>query len=230
MCNVQKGLPCPSARGKILALRFALLCVKNDNRAACIWKGPLDTMSLTLIIGPMFAGKSSAILTRVRRAQVLGWKTFIATCSLDNRYDASGAMVMTHDHAGIEAIGVKVLEGVRDREDYKSARLIVIEEGQFIPDLYEFVLAAVEEDAKEVVVVGLDGDSDRKPFGRILDLIPLADEVVRITSLCKRCGDGTPALFSALVKGTKQGQIHVGGADTYEPLCRKHYLKNKKTS
>lgn len=187
-------------------------------------------MSLTLILGPMFAGKSSAILQRVRRAEVLGWNHLVITAAIDTRYDISGAKVVTHDHAGVDALGVKVLEGVRERSDYQDARLIVVEEGQFLPDLYEFVVSAVEEDGKEVVVVGLDGDSDRRPFGRILDLIPLADEVVRITSLCKRCGDGTAALFSALVKGVKQGQVHVGGADMYEPMCRKHYLKNKQNS
>lgn len=186
-------------------------------------------MSLTLIIGPMFAGKSSAILQRVRRAEVLGWKHLVITCSIDTRYDISGARVVTHDHVGVEALGVKVLKGVRERKDYSAAHLIIVEEGQFLPDLYEFVLAAVEEDGKEVVVVGLDGDSDRRPFGKVLDLIPLADEVVRITSLCKRCGDGKAALFSALVRGTKQGQVHVGGADMYEPLCRKHYLENKRS-
>lgn len=183
-------------------------------------------MSLTLIIGPMFAGKSSAILQRVRRAQVLGWKHLVVTCAIDTRYDISGSRIVTHDHAGVEALGVKVLKGVRDLAEYKEARLIIVEEGQFLPDLYDFVLGAVEEDGKEVVVVGLDGDSDRRPFGKVLDLIPLSDEIVRITSLCKRCGDGTAALFSALVSGTKEGQVHVGGADMYEPLCRKHYLMN----
>lgn len=187
-------------------------------------------MHLTLIIGPMFAGKSSAIISRVRRAEVIGWKTFVITSSADNRYennDAS-ARIMTHDKAGISAVGVSVLKGVCEHPEYSSARLIVIEEAQFFPDLYDFVLLALEKDGKDIVVVGLDGDSSRQPFGDILRLIPLADEVQKLTSLCKRCGDGTPALFSCCLHTSRESleQIFVGGPDVYEAMCRKHYLEN----
>lgn len=185
-------------------------------------------MHLTLILGPMFSGKSSAIVQRIRRAQILGWKTLNITSNIDTRYDISGSRIVTHDKAYVEAVGVKVLEGLCDGEDYRSARLIVIEEAQFFSGLYEFVVKAVENDGKDVIVVGLDGDSERKPFGEILELIPLADEVVRLSALCKLCGDGTPALFTALVNGVKTDQICVGGSDMYRPMCRKHYLNNIK--
>jgi thymidine kinase len=183
-------------------------------------------MSLEIVMGPMFAGKSTAILSRVRRARTLGWNCFLVTCVIDTRYDSSGASIMTHDKEGVSAIGVTKLEEVKEMPEYKQAKLVVVEEGQFFPDLLNFVKEAVDKEKKEVVVVGLDGDSDRKPFGDLLQLIPLADKVHKLTSLCKRCGDGTAAIFSALVKGEKQGQVCVGGADMYEPMCRKHYLLN----
>ena len=102
----------------------------------------------------------------------------------------------------------------------------MIEEAQFFTGLYDFVMNAVENDSKDVIVVGLDGDSDRVPFGEIFDLFPMADEVVRLTALCKRCGDGSAALFTALLGGCKDTQICVGGADLYEAMCRRHYLEN----
>lgn len=182
--------------------------------------------SLTIIMGPMFAGKSSAVISRLRRAEVLGWNSFVITSSADKRYTEK-SKIMTHDLASMDATGATVLKGLEQRAEYAQARLIVIEEGQFFADLYDFVARAVEEDGKDVVVVGLDGDSDRKPFGDILRLVPLADEVQRLTSLCKRCGDGTAGLFSALVRGSKGGeQIFVGGSDSYEAMCRKHYMEN----
>jgi len=176
----------------------------------------------------MFAGKSSAILQKVRRAEILGWKHLVLTNRIDVRYETSGSTIHTHDHAGMEACGVMKLEEAIGTDCYNEARLVVIEEAQFFSDLYTFVLKAVEEDGKEVVVVGLDGDSDRKPFGQILEVLPLADEVIRLSALCKRCGDGTAALFSALVKGTKESQVCVGGADRYEPMCRRHFLENQR--
>jgi len=60
----------------------------------------------------------------------------------------------------------------------------------------------------------------------LLDIIPIADSIIKTTALCKDCKDGTPALFSAFISGdTKVEQMNVGGADKYVPLCRKHYLQ-----
>jgi len=178
----------------------------------------------------MFAGKSSAILQRIRRADILGWKHLIITCIIDTRYSGDNSeisKVTTHDQVSTDALGVSVLKEVDITSDvYLGARMIIIEESQFFPDLYDFVLAAVERDGKDVVVVGLDGDSDRRPFGQVLRLIPMADDIQHLSALCKRCGDGTAGRFSALVRGVKLEQIHVGGADSYEPMCRKHYLDN----
>ena len=182
-------------------------------------------MRLDLILGPMFAGKSSALIARVRRARALGWKTLLLTSALDTRYGEGD--VVTHDKDRVSAVGVKGLMTCLGTPEYTEARLIVIEEAQFFVDLVAFVRYAVEKDGKDVVAVGLDGDSDRRPFGSVLELVPLADTVTKLTALCKRCGDGTEALFSAALKGDHDrgsGVIHVGGEESYEPLCRRHYL------
>lgn len=184
-------------------------------------------MRLDLILGPMFAGKSSAILARVRRARALGWKTLLLTSALDTRYNVGEVChVVTHDKDRVDAVGVLGLMPCLGTPEYEEARLIVIEEAQFFVDLVAFIQYAVEKSGKDVVVVGLDGDSDRRPFGSVLELVPLADTVTKLTALCKRCGDGTEALFSAALKGMKTtGEIlHVGGEESYEPLCRRHYL------
>jgi len=87
----------------------------------------------------------------------------------------------------------------------------------------------VEAYGKDVIVVGLDGDSDRKPFGDIIYLVPIADVITKLTALCRRCGDGSIALFTSLKRdATKDGIVCVGGADTYEPLCRKHFCEVKR--
>lgn len=79
--------------------------------------------------------------------------------------------------------------------------------------------------------LGLDGDRNRCNFGRVLDLIPYADTLTKLTALCSRCCDGTPALFSCLIVGENDDreydQIRVGGADSYEPMCRKHFLEQR---
>ena len=180
-------------------------------------------MSLELIFGPMFAGKSSAIMAIVKRYQAIRYPIFVIKSSLDNRYSGK-EQIVNHDLQRLDATVSQTLMSQITHPDYQRAKVIVIEEAQFFQDLYEFVLLAVETHKKHLIVVGLDGDSERKPFGQILNLIPLADKIQKITSYCTFCSDGTPALFS-YCPGTKVSQVQVGAIDKYVPLCRKHYLE-----
>lgn len=184
-------------------------------------------MSLELLIGPMFAGKSSAIQSIVRRHRSLGWPVCVITHSMDTRYSEE-PMIVNHDLQKMPAIASPTLMLLLDHAEYKSARLVVIEEAQFFSDLVPFVLRVVDDDKKHCVVVGLDGDAERRPFGKVLDLVPLCDKVTKLTAMCKLCADGTPALFSAAVAAdataaNEAGVPCVGGEERYMPVCRKHF-------
>jgi len=180
-------------------------------------------MSLELILGPMFAGKSSTLLQRIGRAHSLGWKTCILTSNLDTRYDSFGTSIYTHTGERLSAVGVKTLTEALDLDEYAQAKVVFIDEAQFFPDLYTVVMRMVEEDGRHVTVVGLDGDWKREPIGQMLQLIPKADSYTKLTALCKLCGDGTSAVFS-MKTVTDDQQIAVGGANTYKAVCRKHFL------
>jgi len=189
---------------------------------AWIIKSP--KMSLELIIGPMFAGKSSTILQRIKRAEVIGIKTFIVTSNIDTRYHTNTNLIKTHDKQSVQAVGLEYIKEITLFAAFQQAKLIIIEEAQFFEGLYEMVKNLVEVYGRHVIVVGLDGDSERKPFGEILQLVPLADTITKLTALCKRCGDGTPALFTYST-AKKSTQVCVGDGSAYEALCRKHYLQ-----
>ncbi len=182
-------------------------------------------MSLELLVGPMFAGKSSHLLSIIRRYKSINYPILIITSTLDTRYQSDA--IHSHNHESFPAIAVSELRFIPQRKEYAEAKIIIIEESQFFEDLVSFVLHSVEKDNKNVVVVGLDGDSERRPFGQILRLVPFCDKITKITSFCSKCGDGTSALFTHR-KTNEQSVISVGTATQYEPLCRKHYLEEKK--
>ena len=80
---------------------------------------------------------------------------------------------------------------------------------------------------KNILVVGLDGCAQQKKFGEILDVIPLATSVTKLTALCSVCCDGTPAPFTKKVKLNWGGeecslQVDVGGAEKYVAVCLRH--------
>ena len=179
-------------------------------------------MSLHLIVGPMFAGKTSAIQSVVRRYTSIGKTTLVLTADIDTRYQESADAVVSHDRSSVSATAIHVdhLAGVLVTDAFKEAFAIVVDEAQFFSGLYEFVKACVDS-GKHVVVVGLDGDGLGKPFTHVLELVAIADSVEKKTALCGLCGDGTPAIFTKALQ--KQDRIAVGGADMYEPTCRKHF-------
>jgi len=179
-------------------------------------------MSLELILGPMFAGKTSALQSIIRRHDALNIKCAVYKPVSDTRYGGD-FYIYSHDQTKVSALPVTYLTQQQLYKPYIESKVIIIEEGQFFEDLYEFVLMAVEKDGKHVVVGGLDGDCFRKPFGQILQLIPIADRVTKLHSLCKVCADGTIGLFTFRTTKSKE-VVEVGGAEAYMPLCRKHYI------
>ena len=75
------------------------------------------------------------------------------------------------------------------------------------------------EKEKKIYICGLDGDFRRNKFGHVLDLIPLCDKVVKLTSLCGICKNGTPGIFSKRI--TTETEQTIVGSDNYVPVCRK---------
>ena len=184
-------------------------------------------MSLQIYMGPMFAGKSSTIIRLVNRYKSIGKTICLVSYAGDTRYN-DDLYLWNHDALKIPCERWTELNSHRLDPIFTSANIVIIDEAQFFPDLKTFVQFAVETSSKHVIIVGLDGDADRKPFGQILDCIPLADDLFKLKSFCRLCSDGTEALFSYCTK-KKTEQVQVGGADLYMPLCRKCYLQESKS-
>lgn len=176
-------------------------------------------MSLDVVIGPMFSGKSSYVLSVVSRYSVLGVPVLVITHESDTRYAAN--QVVTHDGRSAPCVHAKDLDTV----DISPYKVIIVDEAQFFSHLVPFVEWAVDTHGKHLFLVGLDGDSNRRKFGEILDCIPLADRVLRLTAFCRSCADGTPGLFSYRRQGPTDRQVLVGGLSMYETLCRACYLR-----
>jgi len=173
---------------------------------------------LHVVTGCMFSGKTTHLLQEFKRNEL---SSMIITHSMDTRYGT--AQIISHTYESCDAMPVNQLMPLVYTLEYSECTHILVDEAQFFPDLYEFVIHAVEYDNKKVTVYGLDGDYKREPFGEILRVIPLANSIVKLNAICKRCNDGTHAIFS-LRKTDSDEQIKIGTHVDYEPVCRHHYL------
>ncbi|XP_013869453.1 thymidine kinase, cytosolic [Austrofundulus limnaeus] len=170
---------------------------------------------IQVIFGPMFSGKSTELMRRVRRFQVAQYKCLVVKYAKDTRYSDSG--MATHDQNTMEAMPATCLGDVRSVA--LKACVIGIDEGQFFPDTVEFC----EEMAnlgKTIIVAALDGTFQRKPFGNILNLIPLAESVVKLHAVCMQCYKD--AAYTKRIGAEKEVEV-IGGADKYQAVCRKCY-------
>ena len=177
---------------------------------------------LSLIMGCMFAQKTTELLRRVRRYQSIGYRVLIVNYIADNRYGEN--RICSHDKEFEEAVCVERLQELESRVRSGEYHVLAIDEAQFFPDLYEKISKWADELPLHIVLSGLDGTFDRKPFGDLLKLIPHAEEVDRLTALCAVCRDGTVATYSQLIRPIQAtGEVLIGGTDTYRPVCRVHY-------
>eukprot|EP00299_Pterocystis_sp_00344_P011280 c5227_g1_i1.p1 GENE.c5227_g1_i1~~c5227_g1_i1.p1 ORF type:complete len:204 (-),score=43.61 c5227_g1_i1:72-629(-) len=175
-----------------------------------------DSGRIELILGPMFSGKTTELLRRVRRHRFAQRRCVLVKYAKDDRY--SNSMLATHDQCFEAAFSCVNLRAIQSH--LIDFEVIGIDEGQFFPDVVEFV-DEMALAGKIVIVAALDGTFQRQPFGAILDLIPRAEDVIKLTAICHSCGADAP--FSRRLGLETQVEV-IGGAEKYVAACRKCYL------
>lgn len=182
-------------------------------------------MSLDIVIGPMFAGKSTFIKNTANRYASIKTPVYIIEHSIDNRYAYHEEDMVTAHDTGIRIGHIQSLKNVVMRGMIEDVEVVIVDEAQFFTGLREFVLYVVEKLGKKLYLVGLSGDSDRGVFGELLDCIPLADRIHTLSAFCEKCANGTPGIFTERLLGAPSEYIHVGGKESYRTLCRTCYLQ-----
>lgn len=179
---------------------------------------------LELILGSMFSGKTSYLLDVYKKCRFCNIPVTVINYAADNRYTTE-PMLSTHDKQMIPCILANTIEQAvhRHRDEIAQAKTILINEGQFFPDIETEVRRLVEQEHKRVYICGLDGDFNRKPIGELLHLIPFSDHITKLKSLCSLCRDGTPGVFSFRI--TNETDQVIIGSSNYLPLCRGCYQR-----
>ncbi|GFO38103.1 thymidine kinase [Plakobranchus ocellatus] len=167
---------------------------------------------IQVIFGPMFSGKTTELMRRMKRYQIANQKCMIIKYAKDVRYDTSG--IATHDKQVLSAWPTENLTDL-----YSEAckhDVIGIDEGQFYPEIVSFC-DKLAELGKVVIVAALDGTFQKKGFGDILNLVPIAESVIKLNAVCMSCfGEGS---FTKR-KGSEKKVEVIGGAEMYLATCR----------
>ena len=194
-------------------------------------------MSLHLILGPMFSGKSTRLIEHIRAFKTLGFPILVVKPAIDSRYGSDGA-IHTHNSESEPCMLLPVdgLAGLAQTAEFAAARVVMVEEGQFFTGLRAAVQHWMDRCGKHCYVTALNGDYRRELFGEVHQLLPLCHELEWLQALCIECRDGTPAVYSKRVAtpradaGANAGavagadaQVLVAAADRYAAVCLRHY-------
>lgn len=175
-------------------------------------------MSLEIVLGPMFSGKSSMALSYIRRLRAVGRNVLAVKPVIDSRF--SQDEIVSHNDDRLPCVVWDSNIPLTPNRFMLQADCVVIEEAQFFKGLTDFCRYMMGI-GKHLLLVGLDGDAHQEPFREILDCIPLAYRVSKLSALCRRCNGASEAYYTRYKKNSNQseGQVDVGGAEKYEAVC-----------
>ena len=187
----------------------------------------INNTKLDIILGPMFSGKTTKLLEIMEVFDKEGVKYIAIKPEIDNRYtDTNNNYIVSHNLKKKQCSTVSnlkdIFEEIKNNQDTDLIQYILIDEGQFFNNLYNFCILCLEKLSINVIVTGLDGDYKRKPMGEILDLLPIANKISKLSSKCNMCKED--AIFTHRTVANTD-QVLIGGSDEYIPLCRKHYVE-----
>ena len=169
-------------------------------------------MTITLVCGPMYSGKTSFILNYEKRCVISNRRYVLINHSLDKRY--SEDRITTHDQKQSINKFISTNKLTELDVDFTVIDVIIIDECQFFDDLSIFL---DKWSNKTIICSGLNSDFKLNSFKNTNDAFSRADKIIHLVSTCSLCGEDAP--FSKRL--TKDEQQTVIGNDIYSPRCRK---------
>lgn len=184
-------------------------------------RGNSNRGSIEVITGSMFSGKTEELIRRLRRARFAGLKVEIFKPSLDKRY--SETRVVSHDENSIISTPVDSPSSILLLAS--DVDVVGIDEAQFFDESIVGVCSELADKGVRIIVVGLDMDFARNPFGPMPALLAIAEYITKVHAICMRCGNLAHYSFR---KSADEKIVLLGEKDMYEPLCRSCYNKTIK--
>ena len=169
---------------------------------------------INVYTGPMKCGKSHVILQEAKRQLIAGKNIQIFKPEIECRFDAD--YVQDRNGNKLKAININSINEIEKFD----ADVYIIDEFQFLDGDVK-VIEELAQKGKKFFIAGLNLTSEKKPFGKMGDLLCVSDNVTTMTSICEMCKRDN-AIFSFYKGENKNGDIAIGDSE-YVPVCRECY-------
>ena len=186
----------------------------------------MEEARLSIVIGPMFSGKSTYLINNIKTCLKNDKKFIVINHNSDKRYKEAN-YITNHNKVSVECISLNTISSLFDYCKNKNIDLdeidnLFIDESQFFSDLEENIIYLLTKFTNlKITCVGLDGDFQQKTFndGQLLKLIPYAENVIKLHANCSICGK--KAFFTKRIT-EDTNQIIVASDNIYKAVCYIH--------
>ena len=176
----------------------------------------------------MNAGKSTILLQASHNYRERGMETLLLTARLDTRAGMGriASRIGIGEPAETFAPDTDMFEKIKDRLAEGPLACVFVDEAQFLTKAQVWQLArAVDDLGVPVMCYGLRVDFRGELFPGSAALLALADEMREVRTIC-HCGKKATMVVRKGPDGRalRDGaQVQIGGNETYESLCRRHW-------
>ena len=176
----------------------------------------------------MNAGKSTLLLQASHNYREGGMDTYLITAQFDNRAGEGriGSRIGIGEPADTFGPDENLYEKLQQRLSAGPVACVFIDEAQFLSKAQVWQLAQAVDDLKvPVMCYGLRVDFQGNLFPGSAALLAWADEMREVRTIC-HCGKKATMVVRKGPDGRalKTGeQVVIGGNETYQSLCRRHW-------
>ncbi|WP_118135904.1 thymidine kinase [Oceanicella sp. SM1341] len=173
----------------------------------------------------MNAGKSAVLLQASHNYRERGMSTLLLTAALDDR--AGTGRIASRIGIAAEAETFAPGDDLFARAAAAPGiACVLVDEAQFLTEAQVWQLARVADDlGVPVMCYGLRTDFRGQLFPGSAALLALADSLREVRTIC-HCGRKATMVVRRDASGRAMAdgaQVQIGGNDSYEPLCRRHW-------
>ncbi|MFM9975350.1 MAG: thymidine kinase [Beijerinckiaceae bacterium] len=178
--------------------------------------------TLSVFSGPMFAGKTSALIQAINQSKTdTGNAVVIIKPAMDNRY--ADKAIVSHDGVSHLALPVTsaadIIAAVAEASSQAGEpATLFADEVQFFdkPSFdgdFHLLVHTLLQAGHRVICCGLDMDWRGLPFDVTARLLAMADHVTKLTARCSVTGLPAQKTYKRVVDDAR---VAVGAAETYE--------------
>lgn len=179
----------------------------------------------------MNAGKSTSLLQSSYNYRERGMNTFVLTASIDDRAGVGkvSSRIGLEVEAQVFSDKDDIAKMINDAHSKQKQHCILVDEAQFLSkEQVKQLTYIVDIIGIPVLCYGLKTDFQGELFTGSQYLLAWADKLVELKTIC-HCGRKANMVVRLDANGNvlKEGeQVEIGGNESYESVCRKHFRED----